>query len=511
MDHRKSKILGIAVLFVAFLLASVNSIAASSSSVLDTDPSTYVIVVMLMIFVFMLFSLKEDLKFEYKRKNMLYAAAAFAAYLLLLSYLRVALSFAFQSYRVDALLFPLVLAAMITALFGLDGTRKMKYAVAYAVFASPLILLPILSLNNAFARANAMMVYGLLKAAGMPVSNAGLMISAGSASSITISTTCVSLGIFAAFVMFLIPVAYLYEGRIKSKALWLFSGCVLLLFLNVLRMFGLSLIWVYYGVGSAANTFHAFAGQILFYIAIAAMVLLAYRYGLHLKKAEKGKKAKKPKGERLKKELAAPAALAVAFGAVAFLLSSQYGAAAYAPALFFDRNMSISNAAVSGAALKSLESAETNIVEIGPAQSGYLFALQNNSVNSSTYVIATPLPNPAQGETVTRSNATSDGHAYMLRNGITLRSEIARSGNVSFEVNYFALPYNFSNSYITVNYELFREINNTNVRSCDAANATSEGLSNYVETAIYGALHLDVNHGDEGIMCESYRIAGAMR
>jgi exosortase/archaeosortase family protein len=477
-------------------------------SVLDTDASTYVIVVMLMLFVFMLFSLKEDLRFEYEPRNIAYATAVFAVYLLLLAYSRAALSFAFQSYRIDALLFPVLLIAMITALFGLDGIKKMHYMVVYAVFASPLILLPALSLNNAFARVNAVIVYGLLKAVGIPVSNAGLVISAGNASSITISTTCVSLGIFVALVMFLLPVAYLYEGRAKSKALWLFSGCVLMLLLNILRMFGLSLIWVYYGIGAAANTFHAFAGQILFYIVIIVAVLLAYKYGLHVSKV---KKAKSKRGVRLQRSLVAPAALAVAFGVVAFFLSSQYGTAVYAPALFFNRNASISNAAVDAAALKSVESAGANIVQLGPTQLGYLFALQGNSTNSSTYVIATPLPNLAYGEPFTGYNATGGVHTYLLRNGVALRSAIVISENVRFDVNYFALPYNFSGNYISMNYELLRRVENASVPSCSAVNATSVGFPNYAESAIYNMMNLDFNYSNEGIMCESYRIAGMMR
>ena len=56
MQAEKQRPLGSLSLFVAFLLASINSIAVSSLSVLDTDPSTYVIVVMLMLFAFIMFS-----------------------------------------------------------------------------------------------------------------------------------------------------------------------------------------------------------------------------------------------------------------------------------------------------------------------------------------------------------------------------------------------------------------------------------------------------------------------
>ena len=144
-------------------------------------------------------------------------------------------------------------------------------------------------------------------------------------------------------------------------------------------------------------------------------------------------------------------AVVIAFGLITLFLSSQYGEAAYAPALFFNRNTGISNAAVSSAALKSLEITGASIVQIGAAKLGYLFVLQNVSSNSMTYIIATPMLSPAQGETVAGYNSISREHAYMMRNGVTLKSAVERSGNLSFDVNYFALPYDFNNSYIAVN------------------------------------------------------------
>ncbi len=507
MNAGRAKAIGVSVLLSAFLLASINSMAASSLSVLDTDPGTYVIVVMLMLFVFMLFSLKEDLRFEYRKRNLAYGGALFAAYLLLASYLRVALSSEFQSFRVDALMFPLLLAAMIAALFGIDGIKRMRYLIVYSVFASPLILLPVLSLNNAFAQANTAVVYGFLRAIGAPVENSGLVISAARASSITISSTCVSLGIFAAMAMFLLPLAYMYEGRRASKALWFVSGCALLLAMNVLRMLLLSLMWAYYGIGAAIGAFHAVAGQVLFYVAIVAMVLLACKYGLYIKKAARGRSRKRD--SRVPMALAAPSSFVVALGLAAFVVSSQYGAALYAPALLFSGNASsVSGAAIQAAGLRSLENAGTSIVQIGSLAPGYVFALQGNSSGSSTYVVLTPLAGPARGAIVTAYDSLSGARAYIMRNGITLKSAIARSGNLTFDVNYFAIPYNFSGSYLSINYELFRQVQNGTTPSCAAVNASSLGIANYFASEIHNALELSLD-GGRGIMCESYRIAEA--
>jgi exosortase/archaeosortase family protein len=504
MERRQAKILGISVLIAAFLLASANSIVVGSINVLDTDPSTYVIVVMLMLFVFMAFSLKEDLKFEFRAESVAYATAIFAAYLLLLSYLRVALSFAFLSYRVDALLFPLLLVAMIAALFGLDGVRKMKYLVVYAVFASPLLLLPILSLDNAFAGLNAGLVYSLLKAAGVPVTSSGLIINLGGVSSVAVSTTCVSLGMFAAFAMFLLPLAYLYEGDARSKAFWVISGCVLLVFLNIFRMLGLSLVWAAYGPSAAAGTVHAFAGQLLFYIGMVVMILIAYRYGLSIKRTKRGKRARKDRGGRLKAELAVPAAFAIAFGIIAFFMSSQYATASYVPAVFFGRNASASNSTVALAELRSIEPLGANVVQIGPMRQGNAYALQGSSANSSTYVIMTTMRNPSPGAEIGSYNSLSEYSAYVLNNGVTIKSEVARSGNATFYVNYFALPYNFSGSYMTVSYELFRLANGTAIPSCIVP---PESLQDSIEQAVYNAAHLSFGRSGEGMMCDSYRIA----
>jgi exosortase/archaeosortase family protein len=509
MEHRRAKTLGIAVLLAAFFLASVNSMAASSLSVLDTDPSTYVIVVMLMLFIFMLFSLKEDLKFEFRPRNVAYSVAIFAAYLLILSYLRVAMSFSFMSYRVDALLFPLLLAAMVTALFGLDGVRKTKYMIIYAVFASPLLLLPLFSLNNAFAHANAALVYGVLKAAGVPVTSSGLIISVGTVSSVTVSTTCVSLGIFAAFVMFMLPVAYLYEGRARSKVLWVVSGCALMLALNVLRMSGLSLIWAYYGISAAVNTLHAFAGQVLFYIGIIAMVLLAYKYGLYVKQVKKARKKKATGKEGLCAWIAVPAAVAIAFGLMALFLSSQYGSALNAPAISFASRVNASNATASIYELRSIENAHDNVAQIGPSEAGRLFALKDNSTGIMTFIVATPMAGPGQEAAVASYEESSALHAYLLKNGVAIKSAIMRSGNMSFYVNYFSLPYSADNASMTINYELFRNANNASAPSCAEASVRADGLPNYVESAIYNAEHLYFGSVGSGIMCESYRIAGA--
>ena len=335
---RRAKILGIAIVLIAFLIVSFNSLSVTGLSVLDTDASTYIIVVMLMIFVFICFGAKADINFEYNKKNILYSGLVFLLYIVLLSFLRVALSFSFLSYRIDALLFPLPLLALILLIFGTSGAKKLLPLIIYAAFASPLILLPLLNLNGAFANLNAILVFNLIKALGAPVSRIGLMITAISGASITVSTTCVSIGTFAALVMFLIPVAYLYDGKKIMKFYWILSAFLLMLLLNVARMIFIALIWVFYGLNSAVNTFHLFAGQLIFYAIMVIMVLIASKYELFIPQSSKKKKTKrKAQSKSNDWRLAVPIAIAIIFAIIGFTINYGYSSSIYAPALLFGR------------------------------------------------------------------------------------------------------------------------------------------------------------------------------
>ena len=178
---------------------------------------------MLMLFLFILFSAKEELEFKPSAKNTLCGIAIFAFYLMLLAYLRVSLSFSFLSYRIDAFLFPILLVSLIMPVFGVHGVRKLLPVIIYSVFACPLLLMPLLNLNAAFANINAGLVYGFVKGIGVPVSKASVMILSETGSGIAISTTCVSIGTFLALFMFLLPLAYLYAAE-EADALWGASG-----------------------------------------------------------------------------------------------------------------------------------------------------------------------------------------------------------------------------------------------------------------------------------------------
>ena len=265
---------GIAILTIAILLLLVSSVYITKFEISDTDPSTYVIAPLLMLPVFSIFMLKNKASPRIGKKDLVIGAVTFAAFLLLILYLRFSLSFLFVSFRVDLLLLPLAIAALVIILFGLENLGKFKALMIYALLASPAVLLPIIKAGGGFTVFNTVIVYGLIKpfVSGIAYS-APITIRAGTYS-IGIGQTCVSLGIFVAMALFMIPVAYFYKGRARAKILWVASGVLLLFVLNVARMLGIAYYWLAYGPSSTVLLVHTFIGSLLFYLAIIAMLLL---------------------------------------------------------------------------------------------------------------------------------------------------------------------------------------------------------------------------------------------
>ena len=510
MGNKRAKILGIVVILVAFFIISFNSLRITSPSVLDTDPSTYIIVVMLMLFVFIIFSAKEDIDFEYSRTNLICSSTIFLVYILLLSYLRVSLSSAFLSYRIDSLLFPLPLLSLIVLIFGFDGAKKLSPLIIFSLFASPVILIPLLNLNTAFANLNAIGVYDVMRVMGLQVSRLGLVISSGIGPSITISGTCVSIGTFIALIMFMIPVAYFYEGKLKDKLDWIATGTLLILALNFFRMLLIAIIWVFYGFSEALNVFHLFVGQLLFYFVIILMVLISYKYNLDIVRINK-KTMKDIRSFYSVKEKGVYTIViaAIILAAIGFAINLGYSRNLYAPAIHFGENPEVNNATLSQQALEGVENSGGNIAVLANSGTNYLYLLGNltGNQNESVFAIAnisySALPKPNLPGYV----PVGGPHSYLLKNGVAITAQTAYSGNGLFEFNYFSLPYNLSGSWLMVNYIVFQRVNNS-VVSCSRINQGSIGTLDYFISELHNAISLQKTT-DIGFICNAYLIASS--
>src|SRR5271157_1589082 len=209
--------LGIAVFLIAAVVLLSTSLFITPLSVSDTDPSTYVIVPTLMLPLFVLFSAKAGADPCVGRRDILIGSAMFAAFILITSFLRFFLSFFFVSFRVDLLLLPLALASLAVLLFGTENLGKFRGVILYALFASPPVLFFILKSYNAFTSLNTVIVYGLLRPFVSGVRYVAPMTISANGYYIGIGQACVSIGIFIALALFLVPIAYLYDGKDSKK------------------------------------------------------------------------------------------------------------------------------------------------------------------------------------------------------------------------------------------------------------------------------------------------------
>ena len=322
---RYGRNLGILVFFIAALVLLSTSLFITPLAVSDADPSTYVIVPTLMLPLFVLFSLKAAPDPRVGRGDIAIGSAMFAAFLLLSFSLRFSFSFFFVSFRIDLLLLPLALAALAVLLFGAEGLRRFRGLLLYALLASPPVLLFLLESYGTFTSLNTLIVYGLLKPFVSGISYVAPITISANGYYIGIGQACVSIGIFIALALFLVPIAYLYDGKDSSKARWAASGVILLFALNILRMLFVSYAWLSWEPSGVVALIHEFVGVLLFYAVIIVMVLATGKYGLTLLPKRRTGKARARKGGY--GWWAAAMALALAFS-LAYAYSTLYYAGA---------------------------------------------------------------------------------------------------------------------------------------------------------------------------------------
>ena len=509
----KLRALGILALLAGFLLAAINSISITSLSVSDSDPSTYIIVVMLMLLVAIVLSIKYAPEPKLKKSSVAIGLALLTIYVLAISYARGAMSFLFISYRIDALLFPIIIAPLIILIFGIKGLKRMKFLVIYSIFASPLLLLPTFQISSPFTAFNAYVVFDTLKAIGIPVLKSNLTIIAPSSAQISIAQTCADIGAFIALIMFLLPIAYFYSGKITSKIKWIVSGVALMLLLNVLRMFSIAIVWAYYGIGAAVGTIHLFIGEVLFDIAIVVMILISGRYGLTIHASTIKHKRNTARAHGLHKDnrgfdrtVILVFVLAVAFGSVAYYAAGPYIRLADAPISNFTPSVNISNFTASVSLIRQLEAGKSNITVVGSGNGEIVAAMHaNNSLNGNIYAVigkAYPYADIGIPQELIDNSTYFGVHALILKNGIVVHALGGISNGSTFYVNYFSLPYFTGGRYITLSYEIIS--NDTTAYGKCIGN---DNAVDYLESSLYDYETGYFGNPYKYVLCPSYLIA----
>ena len=520
-NNHNRLILATAIFLVVFMIAVFNSISVTSFSISDSDPSGYIIVPMLMLLVFIVFSIKEKLIIEYKPRNIAYGAILAVFYFVVYAYSKVSLSFIFETYRIDALLFPIILSAFAVMLFGTYGLNKLKPAIIFSIFASPLILMPILNLSGAWTSFNAYTVFTVLKTIGIPVLRNGIIISGASGSQISIASTCADIAAFVAMALFLIPIAYVYYGNLKKKLLWFLSGILLLFVLNIIRMTSIAVVWAYYGISAALNTVHLFIGQLLFDVVLIIMIIIAPKFGMYLRQSKSTKGAasssKRPAIVEKNTYTKLPSAYIpiISSFVLAFLIFGftipLNGYSYISPFEFLPNTGSISNTSI----ISSYDSLAANsgysMRSSAFAGRAELFGVyKTNDINTTTNDFL--FINTTIGPSLPKINKASLGTIYSHRqaataSGITVNAYVVNASGKLFQINYLSIPNRIFGNYTTANLEYISLLNSTSLaQSCGNVSELS-GISQ-IYSYIYNALHGSFSADNYSIACISENMLG---
>ena len=508
-SHKVSaRVAATAILFIAFMIAAYNSIAVTGFSISDSNPAGYIIVPMLMTLVFIIFSIKENLTVTYRKRNIAYGALLALVYFVVYAYSKVSLSFLFQTYRIDALLFPIILSSFALMLFGPSGLNKLKPAVIFSIFASPLMLMPLLNLSGAWTSFNAYSVVSVLKLFGVPVLSHGLEITGASGSSVSIASTCADIAAFVAMLLFLIPIAYLYDGRPSKRAIWVASGMALLFVLNIIRMSLIAAVWAYYGLSSALNTVHLFIGQLLFDLTLIVMILLAPKFSMRLgtQRAQKPKRNSNPSARNalvLDRSFAVPVSSAIIAALLIFAFTMPLSSYQYISPFSFAHNFSyVSNSSVISSydsIALSLGYSTRSVTFSGRSELFGIFPTNdiNTTTNSFLYVNSSAAPS------LPRISRDKLGTILMHReestiSGITINAYEVSSNGKLFQVNYVSMPNKVYGNYTVANMEFITLMNSTSdFQSCRAESGAIQSFYSY----IYNALHFSFKGNNYGIFC----------
>jgi exosortase/archaeosortase family protein len=498
------------IIGIAFVIGAAATLAITGSTILDNSPTSYIIVTMLMGVLFIFFTLKDKSPVPKGEYGIIGATVLFVAYLTILSYSKGLLSFEFLSYRIDALLLPLLLMSIVMAVSGLKGIKRYAPVMAYLLFSSPLILLSILNSNTSLSTFSAGIVYSALKAFGAHVTQLGQQIMAPSGQAITIASTSVPVGTFIAFIMLLIPIAYLYTGNPTRKTAWIATGALLFFALNIIRMVILALAWASSGAGWAVSTFHSFGGNLIFYIALVIMLLSYRKFGLKL---ELGKNWI----NRLKLAFSAydieenygPILAAAVIALATLMFSFAYLSAINVPAAQFTSSQSsmISNytyAQLFQSAFSKVNASGVQNTYLGSYQGTMLFELGKSSPANSTYLIVSFYPYPERGANVAFYSKAPSQSSYILGSGVTVTSFTAISNNTPFYISYFAVPVISNGVAYSANFEIFSPTGAPGLQYCNPSQ--SAGLPEYIESSIYNLLTTGtLAHG--AVLCAAQKLA----
>ena len=218
-------------------------------------------------------------------------------------------------------------------------------------------------------------------------------------------------GAIIALALLLVPMAYFTQGRPKQKFLWIASGIALMLILNFLRMLVITLMWFAYGPNQSLLDFHALAGEVIFYLIVIVMLIIAGKYDLSYPRISLGK--------RSEEYSATGVALAFAFTLIGVFVSAGYASMQMVPITSLGSNVTLSQAAIGNF--------YNNYLNYKGASYGLL-----STDNKSAEIGLANVSNTTNAVAIFGQNSTFEG-ALMDENGsVRAWKEYAGPGGISY-------------------------------------------------------------------------------
>ncbi len=485
---RRSEILSTAIIIIAILLfiaAYMNSVQPGIS---DTDPSTYVIIPILMLPIFFIFKLKEKILPEVRRKDIAIGVLLSIIGIIFTIYMKYVLSFEFSAFGIGFLMLPVFVASFSILAYGIKNLKRFVSVIIYSIFTSPIILLPVLLQNQNFTAINSVIVYWIEKLFISGIKFSPPITITLNNISIGIGQSCVGLGAIFGLLFMLVPLAYFYDGTNKGKAKWVISGILLLLLLNIARMSIITSLWFAAGPSQTLLTIHLFIGVLLFYLTLIIMILAARKFGLEIPRFNNAK------GKKIK-EYSYALAAAVVIGIIYYAIFS-YGNSYISPMNLtinprFNLTQNYTIQYFNSAIKMKNYTSEILIYDNNTAVTLYLYNKTTTNRNITLVILTKPYANPIQN--LLRNSTPTEAFTFMNSSGyIATYYQLSSNGSQlsvferseAFQIS----PYNYTEikEYTIIPNGLFSKIN---VQKCQPVDWHSYIL-NLFDPAVYNSTEL---------------------
>ena len=382
------KTAGVVLFAILTFAIIICSLGITQGYISDTNASTYVIVPMIMLPVFAVFMLKEKkIVPNVDANSVVFGIVLFALFIALELNALGYLGAEFFAYRIDMLLVPIGLIAIASMIFGLENLDKFAWIAIYALFASPVLLMPIINLNLSFASANSIAIFQLLKPVFSGMTFVGPITVYLNGHGVSIGNTCIGIGALIGLAMFLLPVAYFMDGKPRDKLVWVLSAVGLMLLLNFLRMLIITVSWFAYGPSSVILAVHSVVGQLIFYAVIIIMLLLHGKYVLSYPEIGIGKEKYDYNGRAI--FVAAAFSILYLFLSLNYLNASQQALASIPQTATFSKSSIIS---LYGSYVSAAYNDSTALSALGAGNRSIGLTLQNATANGMPILIIFAMP-----------------------------------------------------------------------------------------------------------------------